>query len=234
MPGVVPGVVPGTSRWIWPWLTGARVGRAVETFQPFLAGEAAIVTGASRGIGRAVALTLARLGADVGLLQRGDAAETSGAVEALGRRAVVVRVDLGDAEAAEVAVHRAADELGRLDVCVANHGVIHREPALDVSARRLPARDRRESHGRIRRHPGCREPLRRGRGGSHRAPRLPALVLRRCQRRRVRREQGSDCAARQVAGERVGLARDPRQRDRAGLDRDGDDEGDPRGACPAN
>jgi 2-deoxy-D-gluconate 3-dehydrogenase len=105
----------------------------VETFWSFLAGEAAIVTGASRGIGRAVAVTFARLGADVALLQRGDAAGTRDAVEELGRRALLVRVDLGDADAAEAAVDRAAEELGRLDVCVANHGVIHREPALEVS-----------------------------------------------------------------------------------------------------
>jgi 2-deoxy-D-gluconate 3-dehydrogenase len=104
-----------------------------ETYAPFLAGQAAIVTGASRGIGRAVAVALARLGADVGLLQRGEAVEARAAVEALGRRAVVVRVDLGDADGAEAAVDRAAGELGRLDVCVANHGVIHREPALEVS-----------------------------------------------------------------------------------------------------
>jgi 2-deoxy-D-gluconate 3-dehydrogenase len=104
-----------------------------ETYVSFLAGQAAIVTGASRGIGQAIAVTLARLGADVGLLQRGDAADTRDTVEALGRRAVVVRIDLGDVEAADDAVDRVADELGRLDVCVANHGVIHRQPALEVS-----------------------------------------------------------------------------------------------------
>jgi 2-deoxy-D-gluconate 3-dehydrogenase len=105
----------------------------MESYQPFLTGEAAIVTGASRGIGRAVALTLAGLGADVGLIQRSDAAGTRDAVEALGRRAAVVQADLGDAGAAEAAVDRAAEALGRLHVCVANHGVIHREPALQVS-----------------------------------------------------------------------------------------------------
>jgi 2-deoxy-D-gluconate 3-dehydrogenase len=105
----------------------------LETYAPFLAGQAAVVTGASRGIGRAIAVTLARLGADVGLLQRSDAAETRAAVEEQGRRATVVRVDLGDAEAAEAAVDRAAGELGRLDVCVANHGVVRRQLALEVS-----------------------------------------------------------------------------------------------------
>ena len=92
-----------------------------------------MVTGASRGIGRAVALELARLGADVGLVQRGDAGGTVAEVEALGRRAHVVRADLGDAGAAELAVDEVADALGRLDVLVANAGTIHREPALEVS-----------------------------------------------------------------------------------------------------
>jgi 2-deoxy-D-gluconate 3-dehydrogenase len=98
-----------------------------------LAGEVALVTGASRGIGRAVALELARRGADLGLVQRGDAAETVAAVEALGRRAWVVSADLGDPEAAERAVDEVAGALGRLDVLVANAGTIHREPALSVS-----------------------------------------------------------------------------------------------------
>ena len=103
------------------------------TYREFLAGEAALVTGASRGIGQAVALSFAALGADVALLQRGDAAETRAAVEALGRRAVVVRADLDDPEAAEAAVMRAAEEMGRLDVAVGNAALNIRGPALDVS-----------------------------------------------------------------------------------------------------
>jgi 2-deoxy-D-gluconate 3-dehydrogenase len=97
-----------------------------------LAGEVAVVTGAGRGIGRAVALRLAALGADVGLVQRGDAAGTAAAVRALGRRAHVVRADLADPGAGERAIDDAADQLGGLDVLVANAGTIHREPALDV------------------------------------------------------------------------------------------------------
>ena len=104
----------------------------MTAWAPFLAGEAALVTGASRGIGRAVATALAALGADVGLLQRGVADETIAAVEALGRRAHPVAVDLADPEAAERAVDEVAGALGRLDVCVVNHGVIDRRPALDV------------------------------------------------------------------------------------------------------
>jgi 2-deoxy-D-gluconate 3-dehydrogenase len=104
-----------------------------ETFVPFLAGQVALVTGASRGIGRAIAVTLARLGADVGLVQRGDAGDTVADIAALGRRAHVAQADLADPEAAEHAVADVARALGRLDVCVCNAGVIHRDAALDVS-----------------------------------------------------------------------------------------------------
>lgn len=99
---------------------------------PPLADRAVIVTGASRGIGQAVATHLASLGADLALVQRGEAAETREAVEARGRRAVVVRADLGDADAAERAVEVAAGELGRLDAIVCNAGLIERSPALDL------------------------------------------------------------------------------------------------------
>lgn len=97
------------------------------------AGEVALVTGASRGIGRAIALELARQGADVGLVQLADAESVAQEVQRLGRRAVVVQVDLHDLEAAESAVDTVADALGRLDMAVCNAGTIHREPALDVS-----------------------------------------------------------------------------------------------------
>ena len=98
-----------------------------------LAGEVALVTGASRGIGRAVALELARRGADVGLVQRGDATDTVAAIEQLGRRVHVVQADLADPTRAESAVDETAEALGGLDVLVASAGTIHREPALTVS-----------------------------------------------------------------------------------------------------
>jgi 2-deoxy-D-gluconate 3-dehydrogenase len=98
-----------------------------------LAGQCALVTGASRGIGQAIAITLAERGADLGLVQRSEAAETVAAITALGRRAMIVRADLGDHNVAEQAVATVADGLGRLDIAVCNAGIIHRQPALEVS-----------------------------------------------------------------------------------------------------
>jgi 2-dehydro-3-deoxy-D-gluconate 5-dehydrogenase len=97
-----------------------------------LAGRVALVTGAGRGVGRAIAQQLARLGADIGMIQRGEAVQTSRAVRELGRRAAVVQADLADPAAAEAAVSQAATRLGRIDVCVCNAGIIHREPALEA------------------------------------------------------------------------------------------------------
>ena len=89
-----------------------------------LTGKTALITGASRGIGRAVAVGLARAGADVALSARDEAllAEVRGEVEALGRRAVVLPADVTDADAcAQLAVDAVAG-LGALDVLVNNAG----------------------------------------------------------------------------------------------------------------
>ncbi|MYR44680.1 SDR family oxidoreductase [Streptomyces sp. SID5910] len=91
-----------------------------------LTGRTALVTGGSRGIGAAVALRLAREGADVALtyVNGKDAAEdVVRAVEALGRRAVALRADSADAEEAAGAVERAAQALGGIDVLVNNAGL---------------------------------------------------------------------------------------------------------------
>ncbi|PWU45307.1 oxidoreductase [Micromonospora globispora] len=91
-----------------------------------LEGKVALVTGGSRGIGAAVALRLAREGADVALTyeQRADrAADVVEQIKAVGRRALAMPVDSADADAMSGAVDRVAGEFGRLDILVNNAGV---------------------------------------------------------------------------------------------------------------
>ncbi|WP_327086996.1 SDR family oxidoreductase [Nonomuraea sp. NBC_01738] len=89
-----------------------------------LSGSKALVTGASRGIGRAIALAYAQAGADVALVSRSaePLREVAKEIEALGRQAVVIPADLTDREAAAASVHTAIDALGRLDTVVNNAG----------------------------------------------------------------------------------------------------------------
>ena len=89
-----------------------------------LTGKTALVTGASRGIGRAIALGLATAGADVALSARDEASlrELAGEVEALGRKAVVLPADVTDADACRALGSDAISALGSLDVLVNNAG----------------------------------------------------------------------------------------------------------------
>ena len=89
-----------------------------------LDGHKALVTGASKGIGRAIALAYAAAGADVALVSRSAEAlgEVAKEIEALGGRAVVIPADLTDRDAAAGAVHGAIDALGHLDIVVNNAG----------------------------------------------------------------------------------------------------------------
>jgi len=90
-----------------------------------LTGRAVLVTGASSGIGRAIALAAARAGADVAITyhvnERG-AREVEGAIQSLGRRTACLRFDLGDPESVRALGPAARDGLGRLDVWINNAG----------------------------------------------------------------------------------------------------------------
>src|SRR6186713_303413 len=90
-----------------------------------LHGRAALVTGASSGIGRAIALALARAGADVAVTFRANAEgaqQVASAIHAMGRRSTALQLDLADAARIRQVGEAARDALGRLDVWVNNAG----------------------------------------------------------------------------------------------------------------
>jgi 3-oxoacyl-[acyl-carrier protein] reductase/pteridine reductase len=91
-----------------------------------LSGKSALVTGGARRIGRGIALALARAGANVAITYRTsatEAAETVGAIESLGRRALAVECDVRSEESVRGAVSGVASSFGRLDIVVNNAAV---------------------------------------------------------------------------------------------------------------
>jgi 3-oxoacyl-[acyl-carrier protein] reductase len=101
-----------------------------------LEGRRALVTGASRGIGRSIAIAFAQAGADVAVGYRREAAaadETVKEIEKLGRRACAFAADVRDAAAVDAMVKGARAALGGLDIVVANAGVPTRfEPVHEI------------------------------------------------------------------------------------------------------
>ena len=100
-----------------------------------LVGQAAIVTGGGRGIGRATALELARMGADVVIAEvDGPGAErVAGEVQALGRKALVVPTDVTRRADLTKMVETTRAQLGRLDILVNNAGIYRAAAPLDVT-----------------------------------------------------------------------------------------------------
>lgn len=90
-----------------------------------LAGEVALVTGAARGLGRAISLALAQAGADValGLRDIATAGDLVRQIEALGRRALPLQMDMTSLDQVTAAVQGAAAHFGHLDILVNNAGV---------------------------------------------------------------------------------------------------------------
>ncbi|MEA2696403.1 MAG: hypothetical protein QOI66_674 [Myxococcales bacterium] len=109
-------------------------------------GRVAFVTGASRGVGKAIALGLARAGCDVVIAAKtvnpdpripGTIGETTREIEALGRRALGVPVDIRDDAAVERAAKSALDHFGRIDFLVNNAGALYWQSLADTPLKKF-------------------------------------------------------------------------------------------------
>ena len=108
---------------------GEHIDAGLSAFS--LAGKTALVTGANKGIGQALAIGLAACGADLALAGRNGMDETVHVVEQLGRSAEVVHADLLDVEGARRAAAEIA-ERAEIDILVNNAGMIDRRPAIEI------------------------------------------------------------------------------------------------------
>jgi 2-deoxy-D-gluconate 3-dehydrogenase len=98
-----------------------------------LDGKVAIVTGAARGLGQAIALGLAEAGAGVALVDRIDTAETAGQIEKVGQKYLQVTADLGLRESVRKIVPETMEQFGQIDILVNNAGIIRRAPLTDFT-----------------------------------------------------------------------------------------------------
>jgi len=98
-----------------------------------LEGRVAIVTGASGGLGQAIAVALAEAGANIAGVGVSDSSETAAKVEALSRRFLPIRADLSSIEPVARIIEQTLVELGGLDILVNNAGIIRRNDAVDFS-----------------------------------------------------------------------------------------------------
>lgn len=111
-----------------------------------LQGQVAVITGASRGIGRAIALDFARAGADIVVTARssestpsklpGTIDDTAREVEALGQRALAIPMDVSNEEQVKEMARRTLDEFGRCDILVNNAGISFPSPFHQTSLKR--------------------------------------------------------------------------------------------------
>lgn len=101
---------------------------------PFdLHGKVAMVTGANTGLGQAIAIALARAGADIVLVGRSDPGETIAAIAAAGRQSLTIMEDLSTIEPVVRIVDQAVKWRGQLDILVNNAGIIRRADSIDFT-----------------------------------------------------------------------------------------------------
>jgi 2-deoxy-D-gluconate 3-dehydrogenase len=98
-----------------------------------LDGKVAVVTGASRGLGQAIAIALAEAGADVALVDILSMDETKKTITDLGRECTAITADLKKLDSVDDIVHTTVKELGRLDILFNNAGIIRRAPLTKFS-----------------------------------------------------------------------------------------------------
>jgi len=101
-----------------------------------LLGRVAVITGGSRGIGKAIALTFASAGADVVVCSRGKPGELEQVLEEIlsrGRRALAVRADVSQKTDVTNLVKRTIEQIGDIDILVNNAGIIYRKLLLDTA-----------------------------------------------------------------------------------------------------
>ena len=100
-----------------------------------ITGRVAVVTGASKGLGRAMSLGLGKAGADLVLCGRNveELGEVAGGIQKLGRRAMAVRTDVLQSKSVDAMVSEAIGEYGRIDILVNNAGVNVRKPVVEFT-----------------------------------------------------------------------------------------------------
>jgi len=98
-----------------------------------LTGKAALVTGASTGLGAGMSIGLAEAGADVVLVDRVKSSETAAKIELLGRKTHIITVDLSTMEGIRSVAADGLAAFGKIDILVNNAGTIRRTPAIDYS-----------------------------------------------------------------------------------------------------
>jgi 2-deoxy-D-gluconate 3-dehydrogenase len=98
-----------------------------------LDGKTALVTGASRGLGQAMAVALAEAGADLAVADIGDCSSTRDRILAAGRRCEAIVADIAEPGVPRMVVQKVREAFGRLDILVNNAGIIRRAPFLEFT-----------------------------------------------------------------------------------------------------
>ncbi len=110
-----------------------REGEMEISGQVDLKGRVAIVTGAARGIGRAIALALGREGADIVIADVTNAETTRQTIEKLGRQALAVKTDVSQKADVVQMIEKSINIFGKVDILVNNAGTCHRVTLEDIS-----------------------------------------------------------------------------------------------------